>query len=115
MGCGNCETDKHGASGCGGGSCGSGSCGCESGSEAMSPEQMYEMFMWLADKAWMKLAKEKMMNVWEKKIGKDMDKSAEFFVNASGMKWMDEDGYNKMKPEFMKQFMKNMAEHKNKK
>ena len=80
----------------------------------MSPEQMYEMFMWLADKAWMKMAKEKMMAIWEKKIGKDMEQNAAFFVEASMMKWMDEDEYKKKKPELMKQFMKEM-EKKHKK
>ena len=76
---------------------------------------MYCIMEAMADKAWFKLLKEKMMKLWEKKIGHDMDQSAEFFVEASMMKWMDFEGYMKKKPEMMKQFMKKMEEKMKKK
>ena len=75
-------------------------------------KMMFMMFVELADAAWMKLAKEKMKGVWEKKIGKDMEKSAEFFVEQSMMKWMNEEEWMKNKPKAMEMFAKMMEEKK---
>ena len=71
---------------------------------------MFMMMVDLADAAWMKLAKQKMMAVFEKKVGSDMNQNAEFFVEQSMMKWMNEAEWMKNKSATMETFSKMMAE-----
>ncbi|MBS3068257.1 hypothetical protein J4450_06130 [Candidatus Micrarchaeota archaeon] len=106
---------------CGGGSCGSDKCGegthCESEKcepPKMSPEQMFDMFVCLADAAWMKALKQKMVETYLKKHGKDMDKMAEFFTEAAGLKWMNYEEFQKKRPELIKKFMEEEEKHKKK-
>ncbi len=82
----------------------------------MSMEKMmfFEMVE-LADEAYMKAAKQKMMAVWEKKLGADMEQTAEFFVEQSMIKWMDEKAWMAQKDKAIEQFAKKMEEKKNKK
>ena len=133
---GNCGSDKCGCgpqsgscepkggcgcgSGHGGGSCEPQGCGpadacggqCACDSNPMpTPEQMHELFMDLADRAWMKLMKEKMMKAYEHKMGKHMDEMAQLHVEACMMKWMDFEMYKTKKPEFM-QKMKELKDSK---
>ena len=108
--CGNCGCgDKN--SGCSSGGCGSGSGCC---GEMSKEKMMFGMFMEIADSAWMKLAKEKMKAHWERKIGKDMEKMAEFFVEQSSMKWMNEEEWMQNKQKAMETFGKMMEEKKKK-
>ena len=118
-----CGDMKDQACGCGSGGCGcgdtnqssgcgSGGCGCGGQEKMMDPHQMFEMFVALAETAWMKALKHKMMDHYTKKYGKEMDKTAEMFCEAAGMKWMDMSEFEKKKPEMLKEFMKHMEEKK---
>lgn len=109
-----CESGACGDN-CSGGSCGSGSCSsgtCET--PKMSPEQMFDMFICLADAAWMKAFKQKMVETYLKKHGKEMDKMAEFFTEAAGLKWMNYEEFQKKRPELIKKFMEEEEKHKKK-
>ena len=70
-----------------------------------SQEEMFEMFVCLAEEAWRKAFKQKMVDIYLKSHGKEMVKMAEFFTEAAGLKWMNYEEFEKKKPEFMKQFM----------
>ncbi|MBI5047309.1 hypothetical protein HZC07_06290 [Candidatus Micrarchaeota archaeon] len=111
-----CESESK--CGCGDMKAGCG-CKCHSceccGGEMSKDKMMFMMFMEMADASWMKMTKEKMKAVWEKKIGHDMEKSAEFFVEQSMMKWMNEEEWMKNMPKAMEIFSKMMAEKKAKK
>jgi len=112
-----CDSSSKG--GCGDNSCGPQSCESSSGSgcgcEGMGMEkQMYFDMLELADAAWMKLMKQKMMALLEKKIGKDMDKMAEFMVEQNGMRWMDEEAWMKNKEKALEAFAKMMMDKKKK-
>ncbi len=123
MGANCCESSGNscGPSSCGSGDCGKGDCGCKCHScdccgGGMNENKMkFMMFMEIADRAWMKMAKEKMMAVWEKKIGHDMQQSAEFFVEQSMMKWMNQEEFMKNMPAAVEKFSKMMEEKKAKK
>ncbi len=109
-----CESGACGDN-CSGGSCGSGSCSsgtCET--QKMSPEQMFDMFICLADAAWMKAFKQKMVETYLRKHGKEMDKMAEFFTDAAGLKWMNYEEFQKKRPELIKKFMEEEEKHKKK-
>ncbi|MBI5224021.1 hypothetical protein HY990_06395 [Candidatus Micrarchaeota archaeon] len=116
MGSNCCDTGK--SSCCGESSCGANEeCGCECHGceccgEMSKDKMMFIMMMDLADEAYMKLAKQKMMAVWDKKLGGDMQKSAEFFVEQSMAKWMNEEEWMKNKDAVMEKFTKMMAEKK---
>lgn len=93
-------------------------CQCHSCSccgEMSKEKMMFMMMVDLADAAYMKVAKEKMMKAWEKKLGHDMEQSAEFFVEQSMMKWMDEKAWTEQMGKAMETFSKKMEEKKNKK
>ena len=85
-----------------------GSCGCCCEDKMPTPEEMFYMYGEIADEAWEELVREKMKKVWEQKIGKEVEETAQFFVKASLMKWMDFEGYKAKKEELMSEFMKNM-------
>lgn len=72
-----CGSSKSSGSECCGGNCGSGS------SEYDTGNQMSDMMLNLADSAWNALMLEKMKHIWEKHMGKQMDKIAEASVGAS--------------------------------
>ncbi len=77
-------------------------------------EQMFEMFLGLAEAAWYKALKERMVEYYAKKHGKELDQMAEFFCHAAGMKWMSYEEFQKKKPELLKQYMEEMEKAKKK-
>lgn len=114
MGCG-CGSDSQpggcdqASQGC---SCGQGSC-CET-EQMPNQEQMFEMFVGLAEAAWYKALKEKMMQYYVKNHSKELDKMAEFFAHTADMKWMNYEDFKKKKPELMKKFMEESEKAKKK-
>jgi hypothetical protein len=115
--CGEGQGHQHGGCGghgeCGGhehGGCGSGECG-HGGAQKMPAEAMFMMFLEIADEAWSSLMKKKMMEHYEKKIGKKMDEKAEFFVDQVIMKWSDKDKWNAQLDKSFEEFKK-MSEKK---
>lgn len=111
-------TDMDVKSDCSGSSCcdSQSDCGCKCHSceccQMSKEKMMFMMMVDLADEAYMKLAKQKMMDVFEKKMGQQMNKSAEFFVEQSIMKWMDEEKWSNQLPSSMEAFAKSMAQNK---
>lgn len=87
--------------------------GCGCGHEMSKEEMMFDMMMKLADAAWMKLMKEKMMKHYEKKMGHDLEKMAEAMADANSMRWMNQEAFMKQKPQML-EMMKKMEEEKKK-
>ena len=73
-----------------------GKCGCCH--ETSKEEMMFNMMLEIADSAWMKLMKEKMMKHYEKTKGHEMEKMAQMMADANSTRWMNEEEFMKMKP-----------------
>lgn len=110
---------------CGNDTCGSGmesseGCGTQEGKcgcchETSKEEMMFNMMLEIADSAWMKLMKEKMMKHYEKTKGHEMEKMAQMMADANSTRWMNEEEFMKMKPGMLEMMKKKMEEDKAKK